>query len=61
MSLVVLGTDLLFFFSKFVLDLLINFPFSPTQPSGPSWSSSRHDRLSVRLSVCLRHHVQFFF
>ena len=26
--------------------------FSPTRPSGPSWSSSRHVRVSVCLCVC---------
>ena len=27
--------------------------FSPTRPSGPSWSSSQHVRVSVCLSVCV--------
>ena len=36
--------------------------FSPTQPSGPSWSSSRHVCLSVCLCVCLMSpsHAIFF-
>ena len=31
--------------------------FHQLGPSGPSWSKSRH----VRMCVCLRHRMQFFF
>ena len=38
-----LGTPTYFSFDKFVKK--VNFQFSPTRPSGPSWSSTRYVRL----------------
>ena len=35
--------------------------FHQLGPTGPSCSQSRHVRLCVCVSVCLRHRVQFFF
>ena len=41
-------------------DLGIQDKFHQLSPTGPSWSRSRHVRVSVGVSVCLRHRVQLF-